>query len=89
MALSLWETTWERFTGTPSRLTAEAPLREERARVLAEVARRGFTDDYRGVRISFARRRFRIERAVVWTIGERGNRSHGQAAMFERWTYLD
>jgi hypothetical protein len=89
MALTLWETTWDRFTRTPSRLTAEEPLRDARARVLTEVARRGYADDYQGVRVSFAGRRFLIERAVVWTIVDADGKSHGQAAMFEEWTYLD
>ena len=89
MALTLWETDWERFTRTPSRLTAEPLAREERARALAAVASRGYTDDYRGVRISLAGRRFRIERAVVWTVVDADEYCHGQAAMFERWTYLE
>jgi hypothetical protein len=85
----LWETTWTRFTATPSRLTAEEALREERARVLREIARRGYAADYRGVRVSFAGRRFLIERAVVWTIMDPEGRHRGQAAMFDRWTYLE
>src|SRR5690349_6660679 len=51
-ALRLWEMTWEELTRTPSRLTAEAPNREERARLLATVTTHGFIDDYSGVRIS-------------------------------------
>src|ERR1043165_5776002 len=35
LALRLWEMSWEELTRTPSRLTAEATLREERARLLA------------------------------------------------------
>ena len=38
---------------------AEAPLREERARLLAAVAANGFIDDYSGIRISKSGRRFR------------------------------
>ena len=38
-ALALWEMSWDEFTRTPSRLTAEAPNREERARLLAAVTR--------------------------------------------------
>ncbi|HEX5398291.1 MAG TPA: MEKHLA domain-containing protein, partial [Verrucomicrobiae bacterium] len=62
-ALALWEMSWEELTHTPSRLTAEAPNREERARLLAAVTKRGFIDDYAGVRISKGGRRFRISRA--------------------------
>jgi hypothetical protein len=89
MALTLWETTWERFTQTPSRFTAEEPLRDTRARVLAEVAQRGYADDYQGIRVSFSGRRFLIEHAVVWTIMDASDRYQGQAAMFEQWTYLE
>jgi hypothetical protein len=89
MALTLWETTWECFTRTPSRLTAGEPERDARARALTEVARRGYTEDYQGVRMSFTGRRFLIERAVVWTIRDSDDRYCGQAATFERWTYLE
>src|SRR5580698_6553024 len=65
-ALALWEMSWEEFTRTPSRLTAEAPNREERARLLEAVTRQGFIDNYAGVRISKSGRRFEISRAIVW-----------------------
>jgi hypothetical protein len=87
-ALELWEMPFEVFTKTPSRLTAEAPVREERARLLDAVARRGFIDDYAGVRVSATGRRFMIERAVVWNLSDEGGRPAGQAAMFEHWTML-
>jgi len=89
MALTLWETDWEQFTRMPSRLTAEPLAREERARLLADVARRGYTDAYRGVRFSLSGRRFFIERAVVWTIVDANARYQGQAAMFEQWGYIE
>ncbi len=88
MALALWETTWERFTRMPSRLTAEPQARDERARALAEVATRGYVVDYRGVRVSGTGRRFRIERAVVWSLVDPVGRFAGQAAMFDAWTDL-
>jgi hypothetical protein len=87
-ALALWEMSWEELTRTPSRLTAEAPNREERARLLAEVTRHGFIDDYSGVRISKTGRRFRISRATVWNLLTADGRPSGQAAMFDRWEYL-
>ena len=87
-ALALWEMSWAELTRTPSRLTAEAPNREERARLLAAVTARGFIDDYSGIRISKTGRRFRIAQATVWNlIDERGDYS-GQAAMFSRWEFL-
>ncbi len=87
-ALALWEMSWEELTRTPSRLTAEAPNREERARLLAAVTERGFIDDYSGVRISKTRRRFRISQATVWNLLTEDNKLCGQAAMFDRWEFL-
>ena len=89
MALALWETTWERFTRMPSRLTAEPQARDERARALADVMSRGYVDDYGGIRMTVNGRRFLIERAVVWSFVDRADRHWGQAARFDRWTYLD
>src|SRR5687767_12801676 len=67
-ALTLWDAQWDDFTRMPSRLTAEAPNREERARLLERVTRDGIIADYSGIRISRGGRRFRIERATVWNL---------------------
>lgn len=87
-ALGLWEMTWEELTRTPSRLTAEAPNREERARLLAAVTANGFIDDYSGIRISKNGRRFRIAQATVWNLLDDHGKHSGQAAMFSRWEFL-
>ena len=87
-ALNLWEMAWAELTRTPSRLTAEAPNREERAKLLATVARQGFIDDYSGVRISKTGRRFNISRATVWNLISESGKPCGQAAMFDRWEFL-
>lgn len=87
-ALALWEMSWEELTRTPSRLTAETPNREERARLLAVVTARGFIDNYSGVRISKTGRRFRIARATVWNLLTEDGRPCGQAAMFDQWEFL-
>ena len=87
-ALELWEMSWTELTRTPSRLTAEAPNRAERARLLAAVTQRGFIDDYSGVRISKSGRRFRIDRATVWNLLTETGQPCGQAAMFDRWEFL-
>ena len=87
-ALDLWEMTWEELTRTPSRYTAEAPNREERARLLEAVTRNGFIDDYSGVRISKNGRRFRIARATVWNLLTGDGSPGGQAAMFDHWEFL-
>lgn len=87
-ALALWEMSWAELTRTPSRLTAEAPNREERARLLAAVTERGFIDDYSGIRISKTGRRFRIARATVWNLLDEHGQHCGQAAMFSHWEFL-
>lgn len=87
-ALALWEMTWEELTRTPSRLTAEAPNRKERALLLDVVTKRGFIDDYSGVRISRSGRRFRIERATVWNLISAKGEPCGQAAMFDKWEFV-
>ena len=91
VALKLWEFDWETFTRTPSRFTAEAPLREERARLLDRVTRHGFIDDYAGIRISRTGKRFRIRQAVVWTLRNEHDvhgGTAGQAASFTDWEFL-
>ena len=87
-ALALWEMSWEELTRTPSRLTAEAPNREERAKLLKTVSRHGFIDDYSGVRISKSGRRFQISRATVWNLLAADGKPCGQAAMFDRWEFV-
>ncbi len=87
-ALALWEMSWEELTRTPSRLTAEAPLREERARLLSAVTANGFIDDYSGVRISKSGRRFRITQATVWNLVTERGEPCGQAATFSHWESL-
>lgn len=85
-ALALWEMTPERFTQTPSRLTAEPMHRDERDRLLERTRRNGFVDDYSGVRISATGKRFRIERAIVWNLTDAAGNHRGQAATFGEWT---
>jgi hypothetical protein len=87
-ALELFELSWEELTRMPSRLTAEAPDRDERARLLRRVAERGFIDDYAGVRISATGRRFSISGATVWNLIDAEGRVCGQAATFAHWLHL-
>jgi hypothetical protein len=89
MALERFEMTAEHLVTTPSRHSAEFAERAERERLLEEVARRGFIDDYAGVRVSSTGRRFRIEEATVWNLIDAAGEKHGQAAAFARWTPLD
>lgn len=87
-ALELFELTWAELMGMPSRLTAEAPDRAERARLLARVAADGFIDDYAGVRVSRHGRRFAIRGATVWNLIGPNGEPLGQAATFSEWRYL-
>lgn len=88
-ALNLWEMTWDEFTATPSRFTAEPVNREERTRLLEQVTRFGFIQNYSGVRISKNGRRFRIAHAWVWNILDENRKPAGQAAMFDQWTWIE
>ena len=85
-AQSCFEYPWEEFVRLPSRLSAEAPNRDERARILDAVARHGFVRDYRGVRISKSGRRFWIDDGIVWQLIDADGVNRGQAATFASWT---
>lgn len=87
-ALELWEMSWDELTRTPSRLTAEAPNRKERARLLDAVTRHGFSDNYSGIRISKNGRRFQISRAIVWNLISETGEPCGQAATFSEWKFI-
>lgn len=43
---------WNEFTRLPWRLSAEAVNQAERRQLLAQVSAQGYSDDYRGIRIS-------------------------------------
>jgi PAS domain S-box-containing protein len=75
----------QEFVGLPSRLSAEAPDRAERQRLLDAVALNGFIDNYRGLRIAKSGRRFWIEHGIVWQLIDVDGRSVGQAATFSAW----
>lgn len=87
-ALDLFELSWPEFIGMPSRLSAEPVNREERERLLNQVASRGYIDNYAGVRIAKSGKRFLIERAVVWNVYDNRRNYYGQAACFSDWRLL-
>jgi putative acetyltransferase len=87
-AQRLFERDWAELVGLPSRLSAEAPARGERERLLARVREVGYTDDYSGVRISKSGRRFRIRGATVWNVTDAAGQPAGQAASFPEWEML-
>ncbi|MGR8947419.1 MAG: MEKHLA domain-containing protein [Gammaproteobacteria bacterium] len=89
LAMELFEMSWTEFVAMPSRLSAEAPHRDERARLMRTVATQGFIDNYSGVRISKSGKRFMIEAATVWNVTDTDGKYCGQAATFDRWRGVD
>lgn len=87
-ALELFGYPADEFIRLPSRLSAAPVAREERARLLAQVAARGFIDDYSGVRTARSGGGVRIERATVWNLTDPKGSISGQAATFDRWRPL-
>jgi len=87
-ALELWEVTWAEFTSMKSKDSAEPVEQAERERLLRQVERDGFIPNYAGIRRSSSGRRFRIEDVVVWEVHDDSGRRLGQAAVFDRWTFL-
>ena len=78
-----FEYDWDEIVGLPSRLSAPAPDRDARQRLLDAVTKDGFIGNYRGLRIAKSGRRFWIEHAIVWQIIDENGSLHGQAAMFQ------
>ncbi len=74
--------TWDQFIGMPSRLSAEAPERAERQRLLDAVARDGFVSGYAGIRVASDGRRFPVSEGVVWQLVDSDGTVRGQAATF-------
>lgn len=85
-AQACFEYDWDEFVTLPSRLSAEAPNRDERQRLLDAVTRDGFISDYRGMRIAKSGRRFWIEGGTVWQLIDADGTLRGQAALFTSWT---
>ncbi|AMB46355.1 MEKHLA domain-containing protein [Methylobacterium sp. AMS5] len=73
---------WDDIVGMPSRLSAEAPERAERQRLLDAVARDGFVSDYAGIRVAKDGRRFPVAEGIVWQLVDEGGIVRGQAATF-------
>ncbi len=86
-ALILWRRTWPEMVGLPSRLSAAADARAERAAALQR-AHQGTIANYAGERIDSRGRRFRLEGAHLWTLVSDDGTACGQAATFARWWWL-
>ena len=87
-ALDLFELSWVEMVSLHSRESAEPANREERARLLKEVSKRGFIENYSGVRIAKSGKRFFIEKALVWNLVGRNQHYYGQAATFSQWKFI-
>jgi hypothetical protein len=59
--------------------------RDERRRLLDEVGKNGFIENYSGIRISKHGRRFRINRATVFNLLDENGTYVGQSATFADW----
>lgn len=75
---------WDEITRLPSRLSAEAPNREERQAFLARVQHLGYETGYQGVRITKSGQRFMIEQATLWQLLDADGTLHGQAVVIPR-----
>ena len=87
--LYAFQLTWEELQEMPSRMTAEPDVQDERASLMQRVTETGCIDDYSGIRITKAGKRFHIEQATVWNLVDNEGTYHGQAAVFSDWTPLD
>ena len=87
-ALDLWEMSWEKFTHTPSRETAELSQQEDRQLLLTQAKTKGYISDYRGVRISSKGKRFWISNVTIWNLLDENKQQCGQATTFKEWEYI-
>jgi len=87
-ALGLFEYAWDELMGKPSSASAEPVHRDERRRLLDEVGKHGFIENYSGIRISQTGRRFRIAKATVFNLLDEEGTYVGQSATFADWERL-
>lgn len=87
-ALTLFELTWEDFTRLPSRQSAEPMNQRDRQQLLDLVTKQGYIDNYSGIRITSTGKRFMITAATVWNLIDDQGQYHGQAAIFDMWSFL-
>ena len=87
-AASLWRISVEDMIGMPSRLSAPADAREDRARMLSDASRDGVLSGYSGERVARDGTRFRIIDATLWTVDGYPD-GPGQAVVFSRWKPID
>ena len=88
-AQQLFAMDWATLTALPSRYSAEALHRDERQQLLDEVRRQGYSDNYRGIRVSATGTRFYIDSARIWMLLDARGCTVGQAATFAEWQVLE
>ena len=85
-ALELWQFSWDDFTQMPSRKCVEPVIQEERDRLLAEAATKGFSY-FSGIRITSTGQRFQIEDGILWNVLDEQRRC-GQAAVYSKCKFI-
>ena len=76
-----FEYAWDELIQLPSRLSAAAPDRDERAAFIERMKTDACFRGYRGLRIAKSGRQFWIENATLWQLVDDEARVHGLAAM--------
>ncbi|NES81244.1 MAG: MEKHLA domain-containing protein [Moorea sp. SIO2B7] len=87
--LDLWERSWDDLIKTPSRLSAEPMLREERQKILEKTTTQGYLKNYQGVRISRTGKQYKIEDVTIWNVLDYQGKYCGQTATFSKWSILE
>lgn len=87
--LDLWERSWDEMIKTPSRLSAEPNLREERQNSLDQTTSQGYLKNYQCVRISRTGQRYKIEDITIWNLQDEQGNYCGQAATFSNWSVFN
>ena len=87
-AASLWRMSIEDMIGMPSRLSAPADARDDRARMLSDASRDGVLSGYSGERVASDGTKFQIMDATLWTVDGYPD-GPGQAVVFSRWEPID
>ena len=87
-AQALFEFSWLELVKLPSRFSAEPVARDERQRLLDQVAQEGFITDYAGIRVSRTGKRFHVANAIVWNLVDPEGTKIGQAATFSQWKVI-
>jgi len=86
--LALFELDWQQLIQLPSRSSAETINQAERDKSLAQVNKQGFMKNYQGIRISASGKRFLIQDAILWNLHDEQGAYQGQAACFDKWSFL-